>query len=116
MVWIGVSSEDGRSEVESDWAGIGAQREDEAFDIPCLIECYVGGSDPAVKPARDRALTILNAINAAIRTDRSLAGALSSPGWAAVRKVRLAQTADVIEAGDGRYARVFFAVTCIARF
>ncbi len=116
MVWVGVTSADGTSDVKSDWAGIGAQREDETFDIPMLIEQSAGGGDVAVKVVRDRALVILDAINAKIRTDRSLGGALTLPGWAAVRDVRLTQTADPEEAGEGRFARVFFVVRCTARF
>lgn len=115
MVWLGVSNEDGTSEVGVDWAGLGAQREDESFDIPCLIEVYRGGADNAVKPARDAAIVILDAINAKVRTDRSLGGALA-PGAAGVRDIRLRQTADPEEAGDGRYARIYFNVRCTSRF
>lgn len=115
MVWLGVTNEDGTSDISIDWAGLGAGREDESFDIPCLIEASAGGGDAAVKPARDQAVTILDAINAAIRADRSMAGILS-PGYAAIRDIRLAQTADPTEAGDGRYARIYFAVRCTSRF
>lgn len=116
MVVIGVTNEDGTSEVESDWAGLGANHEDEDFRIPCLIESYLGGADAVVKPARDAAITILDAINAKVRTDRSLGGALTSPGAAALRDVRLVQTSAPEEAGDGRYARFYFNVRCTARF
>lgn len=116
MVWIGVTNEDGTSEVKSDWAGLGAGKEDEDFDVPCLIETYRGGGDGVVKPTRDAAITILDAINAKIRLDRSLGGGLTLPGWAAVRDVRLVQTSTPEEAGDGRYARIYFNVKCTARF
>lgn len=112
---IGVTNEDGTSEVGSDWAGLGANREDETFNIPCLIESYWGGGDEAVKPARDAAIVILDALNAKIRTDRSLGAALSS-GHAAIRDVRLVQTNNPDEAGGGRYARIYFNVQCSSRF
>ena len=115
IVWLGVTNEDGSSEVDVEWAGLGASREDESFDIPCLVEAYRGGGDEAVKPARDAAVTILDAINAAVRADRSLGGALTT-GAAALRAIRLVQTADPEEAGDGRYARIYFAVRCTNRF
>jgi hypothetical protein len=116
MITIGVSNTDDTAEIPSTWAGLGANREDETFDIPCLIDSYVGGGDEAVKPARDAAITVLDAINAMIRADRTLGGALASPGVAAVRDVRLIQTNTPDEAGGGRYARLYWNTHCSSRF
>lgn len=114
LVAIGVTNEDGASEYNIDWAGLGANREDEAFDIPCLIDSYVGGATQ--KAPRDAAVTVLDAINAKIRLDRTLGGALGPPGVAAIRDVRLVQTSTSEEAGEGRYARCYFNVRCTSRF
>src|SRR5688572_11689051 len=67
---IGVSNEDNTSEVNTEWAGLGAQREDETFEIPCLIEAYTGGA-VAATPRRS-AVVVLDAINSLVRSDRSL--------------------------------------------
>jgi hypothetical protein len=116
MVWLGVNNEDGTSDIASDWAGLGANREDETFAVPCLIESFWGGGDEAIKPARDAAIPIFDAINALIRTDHTLGGALSSPSGAALRDMRLVQTNTPEEAGGGRYARIYFNVHCSSRF
>ena len=114
VVAIGVTNEDGASELDADWAGLGAGREDETFDIPCLIDSYAGGTNQSIP--RRAAVVVLDAIAARIRQDRSLGGALNSPGLAAIRDVRLVQTSTAEEAADGRYARIYFNVRCTSRF
>jgi len=116
MVSVGVTNEDGGSEFEINWAGLGAGREDELFSIPVLIEAYAGGGPEVMSTVRLNAVAVLDAVNGLIRTDRTLGGALTSPGVAQVRNIRLVQTNTPEEAGEGRYARIYLDVVCTSRF
>ena len=59
-VGIGVIPGDGTTEDEVTEAQMGAQREYEEYDIPCIVWAHVG--EPVAKTARDQAFTIFDAI------------------------------------------------------
>lgn len=96
-------------------AQLGAQMEREYYDIPCEVVAWVGGGEEAVKTARDAAFTIYNAIVTRVRQDRTLGGALHS-GAAIVTTMRMEQTSEPIQAGEGRACSIKFAVRCENRF
>lgn len=112
-VAIGVIPGDDTTDDEVAHAQLGAQMEWEQYEIPGIVWAHVGGSD--AKPARDQAFAIFNAIITKIRQDRTLGGALHS-GAAVVHNVRIPQTGNATEAGDGRMCEIHFSVGCKNRF
>lgn len=110
-----VPHEDGVTARESIHAQLGAQAEYETFNIPVIIESWVGGGEEAMKPARDAAFRIFDAINTAVRADRTLGGALHG-GAAILTSTRVDQTATAEAAGEGRACSVMFLVNCKNRF
>lgn len=115
-VGIGVIPSDGTTEDEVTHAQLGAQMEWEEYEIPCIVWAHIGGS--SAKTARDAAFVIFNAIVTKVRTNpdgRTLGGALHS-GVAVVHSVRIVQTDDPEEAGDGRMCEIRFNVGCNNRF
>lgn len=115
-VAIGViPNEDGDTPNEVVHGQLGAQMEREYYDIPCEIAAWVGGGEEATKAARDAAFVILDALITRIRQDRTLGGALHS-GWAMLTGIRMEQTADPEEAGEGRTCSIKFAIHCENKF
>jgi hypothetical protein len=58
------------AESEQEWAGLGAKRRDEEFDVVCSIVVTRGDSD--VKGARDRGFAIQALLEDKLRSDPSL--------------------------------------------
>ena len=89
-----------------DWATMGAVRSEEHYDVLCELQTFSGDTDIASR--RARAFVLLDAIAAAITTDRTLAGA-----------VRLASisTGNVQpeQTDRGCTVTVPFSVSCVAR-
>jgi hypothetical protein len=116
MVLVGVTDQTPTTSLTHAWAGIGAQRQDESFDIPCVIWCASG--DKTQKTVRDEAFAILDAIETALlatSTSRTLNGALTPPGVAEIVTGAFDQTNTDDEAGEGRQARIYFTVRCTSR-
>lgn len=110
-----VPNEDGVTASEAVHAQLGAQAEYETFNIPVVISSWVGGGEEAMKPARDAAFTIFNAINTAVRADRTLSGVLHG-GAALLTSVRVDQTTTAEQGGEGRSCAIAFLVQCKNRF
>lgn len=55
---------------DSDWAGLGAQRRNETFDIICSIVTLVGDDD--IQLARENAYALYKLVSDALRADISL--------------------------------------------
>lgn len=115
-VGIGVIPGDGITDDEVTHAQLGAQMEFEAFEVPAIVWAHVGGT--SAKAARDEAFVIFNAIVTLIRTNpagRTLGGALHS-GAAVVHNVRISQTDNPSEAGEGRMCEIRFSFGAKNRF
>lgn len=114
-ITIGISPEDDTTENDQIHAELGAQSEWEQYAIPCLIWSRAAGG-VAMKTARDAAFVLLDAIDTHMRTTagRTLGGALRS-GSGKVANVRVAQTSDAGEAGEGRVCRIRFDIACKSR-
>lgn len=67
------------ADLDSEWAGLGAKKRDEAFDIVCAVVTRSGFRTP--KEARDAALTVFHTASNALRANPSLG--LSPPFTAA---------------------------------
>lgn len=85
--------------------------------VPCLVWARKVAGDPglASKQARDAAFAIFDAIMAKVRQDRSLGGAVRA-GAAQVSQLRMDQTHDAPEAGEGRTCELRFHVQWKNRF
>lgn len=110
-----VPQEDGATPDDVVYGQLGAQMEREHYDIPCEVVAWVGGGEEATKAARDAAFTIYNAVVTKIRQDRTLGGSLHS-GAALVTGMRLDQTSDPQQAGEGRACSIKFVIRCENRF
>lgn len=110
-----VPHEDGDTPNDVVHAQLGALMEREFYDIPCEIAAWVGGGEEATKTARDQAFTLFNAFTTKVRQDRTLGNALHS-GAALVTGVRVDQTAEPTQAGEGRTCSIKFVVRCENRF
>ncbi len=110
-----VPNEDGDTPNEVVHAQLGALMEREFYDIPCEIAAWVGGGEEAAKAARDQAFVLFDAVTTKIRLDRTLGGALHS-GAALATGVRMEQTAEPTQAGEGRTCSIRFVVRCENRF
>jgi hypothetical protein len=116
MVLVGVTDQTPTTPITHSWAGLGAQRQDEEFSIPCVVWCASGSATQ--KTVRDQAFTILNNIETALlasSTSRTLNGALTPPGIAEITVGGLDQTNSTEQAGEGRFARIYFTVHCTSR-
>lgn len=89
---------------------LGAQRVEEQFEIPCYIDCWVGGSDQS--EARNRALAIFNAVVTFVRSDLTFGGALLSGRWGQITNIRMEHTRDITEAQSGRRWTISFSISC----
>jgi hypothetical protein len=89
---------------------LGALRVEEAFEIPCFIDCFVGGTDQG--EARAKALAIFNAIVTFLRTDLTFGGALNNGRFGQMTNIRMDHTRDPAEAADGRRCLIFFTLSC----
>lgn len=110
-----VPHEDGNTAAEVVHAQLGAQMEWETYNIPCVVSSWVGGGEDAMKPARDAAFTVYNAIVTLVRADRTL-GSLLRGGAAIVTQTRVDQTVTADQAGEGRSCAIAFLVQCKNRF
>jgi hypothetical protein len=112
MLFIGDTPEDLVSVRGSqNWAALGARAKDERFTIVCTAAARSG--DTNMKVERDRAFSIVAAVEIAVRDlvtgDISLGGAVS---WCGLDEdISLAQ----LQTPDGALAKVGFGVTCRAR-
>ncbi len=78
-VWIGSSEVTAQT---WDVTGAGAQLRQEAF----TVQVYIRAVDTDVRAARDKALTLAGEVEAALRADWTLGGAVFSASVAAMRK------------------------------
>lgn len=86
------------------WNGLGARGKTETGEVACAV--LVGTGNDQVKVARDRALSILAEMEAAVRNDPSLGGVLSA-GWCLVSGGRHVQRLN----SQGLYVRITFTVS-----
>lgn len=116
-VAIGVVPEGEDIDVEVVHAQLGANLEYETPVVPCIVWARKVAGDPtkATKQARDAAFAIYDAIVAKVRADRTLGGAVRS-GAAIVTGLRMDQTSDAPEAGEGRTCELRFHVAWKNRF
>ena len=115
-VVIGVIPGDGTTDDEVTHAQLGADMEWEVFEIPAMVWAHVGGS--SAKTARDAAFAVFNAILTMIRVNpagRTLGGALHS-NFAFIHNVRVVQTDNAEDAGEGRMCEIRFSVGCKNRY
>jgi hypothetical protein len=107
--WIAVGYQPGTTEsvvLAWDWAQIGGQRSEETYDVLCSFATTSG--DEGMTARRLRAIEILDAIAAALSTDRTLGGA--------VRLARLKEGAmHQEETEDGSRIGFTFTLSCAAR-
>jgi hypothetical protein len=113
-VTIGITPDDDATNDEPFHAELGAQAQWELYTIPCIAWAYVGGT--SMKAARDAVFAVVDAIDTLLRTTtgRTLGGALHS-GTAILTNVRIEQTGEAAEAGEGRACKVFFGIACKSR-
>ena len=109
---IGVTPDDAETGDIPVWAQVGAQTTWEQVAIPCVIWAYRGGS--TMKTARDAAFAVLNALDGMLRTDPTLGGAIHS-GAALLTNVRVMQTGNAPEAGEGRTCEIHFEIVYKSR-
>lgn len=109
---IGITPEDPETGNTPVWAQVGANTTWEQFAIPCVLWAYRGGD--VMKTARDAAFAVYNAVDAMVRADPTLGGALRS-GTAILTNLRIEQTGTAAEAGDGRACEIRFDVVCKSR-
>jgi hypothetical protein len=100
---VGVTPDDAETGNSPVWAQVGAQTTWEQVAIPCVIWAYAGGS--SMQAARNAAFGVMNALDGMLRTDPTLGGAVRS-GAALLTNVRVMQTGDASEAGDGRTCEI----------
>ena len=113
VLMIGITRDDPNTVIQATWAGLGANAQDESFDIPGVILCL--GGDSSQKGTRDQAFAIYNSLVTAILANKTLGGALTPPGIAQITRGQLLQTPNAEEAGDGRVAQIAFTVHCTSR-
>jgi hypothetical protein len=107
--WIAVGYQPGSTEsvtMTYDWAQIGGQRSEETYDILCSFAAHTGDADMSLR--RARAITIRDAIAAAVSADRTLGGA-----------VRLAYVSEAVmhqeQTSRGAAIGFTFTLSCAAR-
>lgn len=105
-VWVGYDGDpegDWRAaDIDQEWAGLGAKKRDETFDIICAI---VAPFDETVKSGRDSVKSLLATVESTLRADPSFG--FDSPYIAGVRPRQLFY--------DDAGARLVFAITVKTR-
>ena len=108
--WDGGDDNEDAASANQEWAGLGNKARNENITITCYAEATRGDDD--TKPTRDACLALVQAAEAALRTDPSLGGALSGAQWAAFGEItRLAQP----KLNNGTRVGAVFTVTAFAR-
>lgn len=113
---VGVTDKDDTVDVRLKFGALGAKSSSEEFDIRCAIYAAGGSSQ---KTYRDAVYAIFNAFITVILADPSLGGTLgpsAGAGVASINAERLQQTRKPNEASQGREARLYFDVHCVAYF
>lgn len=96
------------------WVGTGQPgRTQEDYVVPFYIDVFLGGDD--MKPVRDLAIQIFDAIWAALFADLSFGGLLS-PLPASIDEVRWTPTISGTQAAQGRRVLCQFGVRCQNRY
>ncbi len=114
-LWVGIDDPDGQglassAESNQSFPGLGTRQRDELGLIYCAAEAWSGST--AVKSGRDSAYAIVHAIETILRTDATLAGALTTvAGWGEIDAIQLRQG----QAEQGFVARVSFTIKYKAR-
>jgi hypothetical protein len=107
FLFVGASpGSDASATGQQDFNAAGAVSRDERFDINLTAYCWSGDAD--VKARRDEAFTLLAAVENALRSDPSLAGAVLYARVATVSDVAMRQVA------TGSDCLVEFQVSCRA--
>lgn len=91
-----------------DWAGLGAQRKDESFDVVCAV--VSGSGDANVASRRQEALAVLAAVETDLRAPLNIGLGLPSPSFARLSSAQLIQ-----EWVDGLRARIPFSISVQTR-
>lgn len=108
--WDGTEDGDEAGLVSQEWAGIGNRARNENLSVTCYAESTSG--DTALKPTRDAALAVVQAVEDALRADPQLGGSLTGPSYAQfgeITALRHPQTPSGVRAG------VVFTVTAFSR-
>lgn len=115
MVFGRTLPDDSQAEVGTQaYVELGAQRVDEAFDLPFFIGCGRGGDDQT--EAMLAAVAMFDAFFAFLRTDLTLGGALHDGRIAQITSHRMRATQDTREAKQGRRWLITATVTCKNRY
>lgn len=99
-----------------DWAGLGAQRKDESFDVVCAVWSFSGDLD--VPARRQKALAVFSAVEDALRTPLNIGLGLPQPTVAWLSSAQLVQ--EPVRAVDsdqliGLRARIPFSISVRTR-
>lgn len=73
VIVVGFSTERPDMEVTQSRNNLAATRDQETYDLVCLVSAWRG--DPGIKPVRDRCAELIDAINGVLIADRRLGGA-----------------------------------------
>ena len=94
MVFIGKATPDSLSTQtgSQQLLVLGAGRSQEEYDIPCFVYAYRPG--PKIKPARDAAIALFDAVAHWVAADRTLGGILLQGRIAEITNVELDQSID----------------------
>lgn len=112
IVVVGMPSPDSALAADEtrQYLALGSGNVEEAFDIPCYIDVYVGGTDQSL--ARKAVCTVFDAVVDLVRSDLTLGGNLKRGRFAELTDIRLVGTRDVEEAQSGRRSVLSFVVRC----
>lgn len=108
--WIAVGydpSSETAVDFTRDWAAIGAQRQEEDFDILCSLRS--GSGDEVMSLRRARAFALLDTVSAAVATNPTLGGSVR------VAAVFGSGSLSQAETGTGASAGIRFRVACEVR-
>jgi hypothetical protein len=108
LVAIGITPEDDDAPVVGSYAEL-SRDEYEDVEVPCIIAVRKAGT-AAASAARTAAFALLDAIRAALKTDRRLNGAVVPGLPARVARYEVSQTAEPKEAGEARWCEIRFTV------
>jgi hypothetical protein len=100
--------DDDTASASYEWAGLGAKQRNESGEITCAL--IVQRGDIVVKANRDRAFTVMAALEAAVVADPTLGGAVQS-GWFLPSGVTYSQRQN----DRGSFARIVLTVTYQSR-
>lgn len=113
---IGVTPDDADTDVDKDWAELGARAQWEQFAIPCIIWAHRVGGERPMRDARAAAFAIFDALDTALRTPAGTTlGNLLRSGTAYLTNPLVRQTNSAAPAGEGRTCEIHFAVVCKSR-